>query len=120
LPDSAVLTAINKRIGNILRKASPDQNAAVDAALFGEAEGAEALLYRVVGSLSERIGGALAAHRYAETLRALIDLSAPVDEFFERIMVMDENLERRANRLALLREVQRLLGSVVDLSRLPG
>jgi glycyl-tRNA synthetase beta subunit len=33
---------------------------------------------------------------------------------------MDENAERRNNRLALLRDVQRLLGSVADLSRLPG
>jgi glycyl-tRNA synthetase beta chain len=129
LPESAVLTAINKRIGNILRKASPDERTPagsslpVDAALFSDAQGPEALLYRVVGSLSERIahaGTAQAGHRYAESLRALIDLRAPVDEFFERIMVMDENLERRANRLALLREVQRLLGSIVDLSRLPG
>jgi glycyl-tRNA synthetase beta subunit len=43
-----------------------------------------------------------------------------VDDFFERIMVMDENIERRNNRLALLRDAQRLLGGVADLSRLPG
>ena len=120
LPDSAVLTAINKRIGNILRKSSPDNVVAVNAALFAEARGAEAALYDAIGSLSEKIASALAGKRYAETLRALFDLAAPVDEFFERIMVMDENLERRANRLALLREVQRQLGRVVDLSRLPG
>jgi glycyl-tRNA synthetase beta subunit len=35
-------------------------------------------------------------------------------------MVMDENLERRNNRLALLRDAQLLLGGVADLSRLPG
>jgi glycyl-tRNA synthetase beta subunit len=35
-------------------------------------------------------------------------------------MVMDENLERRDNRLALLRGVQQLLGGVADLSCLPG
>ena len=53
--------------------------------------------------------------------RALtIGVGQPLYDFFERIMVMDENLERRANRLALLRDVQRLLGSVADLSRLPG
>jgi glycyl-tRNA synthetase beta chain len=53
-------------------------------------------------------------------LRALIALSAPVAAFFDQIMVMDENLERRANRLALLRDAQRLLAMVADLSRLPG
>ena len=40
--------------------------------------------------------------------------------FFERIMVMDEDVGRRNNRLALLRDVQLLLGGVADLSRLPG
>jgi glycyl-tRNA synthetase beta chain len=49
-----------------------------------------------------------------------VDLRAPVDEFFERVMVMDEDLGRRNNRLALLRDVQLLLGGVADLSRLPG
>jgi len=43
-----------------------------------------------------------------------------VADFFERIMVMDENIERRTNRVALLRDAQRLLGTVADLSRLPG
>jgi glycyl-tRNA synthetase beta chain len=114
------LTALTKRIGNILRKASPDKDTAVETRLFSEAEGAEAALHRVVGSLEETTGAALAERRYGDTLTALIALSAPVAEFFERIMVMDENLERRANRLALLGEVQRLLGSVADLSRLPG
>jgi glycyl-tRNA synthetase beta chain len=120
LPDAGVLTAINKRIGNILKKAAPEKTAAVQAALFGEPEGAEAQLHRVVGELAHGVDGALTERRYADTLRALIALRAPVDQFFEHIMVMDENLERRANRLALLRDVQRLLGSVADLSRLPG
>jgi glycyl-tRNA synthetase beta chain len=120
LPDAGVLTAINKRIGNILKKAAPEKTAAVQAALFGEPEGAEARLHRVVGELAHGVDRALTERRYADTLRALIALRAPVDQFFEHIMVMDENLERRANRLALLRDVQRLLGSVADLSRLPG
>ena len=120
LPDAGVLTAINKRIANILRKAPPDRDTAVRPQLFSEAEGAEARLHRVVGTLADTVGEAVAARRYADTLKALIDLNAPVDDFFERIMVMDENPERRANRLALLRDVQRLLGSVADLSRLPG
>jgi glycyl-tRNA synthetase beta chain len=120
LPEAGVLTAINKRIGNILKKAVLEKTAAVQAALFAEPEGAETRLHRVAGELALTVDGALAERRYADTLRALMGLRASVDEFFEHIMVMDENLERRANRLALLREVQRLLGSVADLSRLPG
>lgn len=120
MPDAGVLTGINKRIGNILRKSSMERGTLVQAALFDEPAGTEAQLHRVVGELAQSCGGALAARRYGEHLKSLIALRAPVDEFFERIMVMDENLDRRANRLALLREVQRLLGGVADLSRLPG
>jgi glycyl-tRNA synthetase beta chain len=120
LPDAGVLAAINKRIGNILRKSTPEENAAVQARLFSEPDGAEARLHGAVTTLQGKVRAALTERRYADTLQALIALRAPIDEFFERIMVMDENLERRANRLALLREVQRLLGSVADLSRLPG
>lgn len=120
LPEAGVLTAINKRIGNILRKAPPAGAAAAQPALFSEASGPEARLHSVLIEIEGRIAGTLAARRYADVLAALIELRAPVDEFFERIMVMDENPERRANRLALLRDVQRVLGSVADLSRLPG
>jgi glycyl-tRNA synthetase beta chain len=63
---------------------------------------------------------AAAERRYAQSLKALVALRAPVGEFFERVMVMDDDIGRRNNRLALLREVQRLLGGVADLSRLPG
>jgi glycyl-tRNA synthetase beta chain len=58
--------------------------------------------------------------RYADSLRALVALRAPVDAFFDGVMVMDENPLKRDNRLALLRDVQILLSGVADLSRLPG
>jgi glycyl-tRNA synthetase beta chain len=58
--------------------------------------------------------------RYAESFRALVALRAPVNDFFDRVMVMDNDIGRRNNRLALLRDVQILLGGVADLSRLPG
>jgi glycyl-tRNA synthetase beta chain len=53
-------------------------------------------------------------------LTALTGLRAAVDAFFERILVMDEDPAVRNNRLALLCNVQALLGGVADLSRLPG
>jgi glycyl-tRNA synthetase beta chain len=117
LPDAGVLTGLNKRIGNILKKAPADTRNVSAAAL---AEESERRLHVTLESLQGRVAAEAAARRYVESLRALIVLAAPVAEFFERIMVMDENLERRANRLALLRDAQRLLGTVADLSRLPG
>ncbi|MEA3107474.1 MAG: glycyl-tRNA synthetase beta chain [Gammaproteobacteria bacterium] len=118
LPDAGVLTAINKRIANILRKAPPALSLAVQTGAL--AEDAELALHRVLGELRPTVEMAIAEQRYADALRALTGLRAAVDEFFERIMVMDEDLDRRNNRLALLRNVQVLLGGVADLSRLPG
>jgi glycyl-tRNA synthetase beta chain len=117
-PDAAVLTALNKRIANILKKAPPGGIAAVNPAALAEA--AELALHRALADLRGPVQESIAARRYAESLRALIGLREPVAEFFDRVMVMDENVERRDNRLALLRDVRTLLGGVADLSRLPG
>ena len=118
LPEAGILAAINKRIANILKKTSLGSDAAVNAGALTEE--AERQLHQVLGRLRVPVEDATAQRRYAEGLKALVALRAPVDDFFERIMVMDENMERRNNRLALLRDVQRLLGGVADLSRLPG
>jgi len=118
LPDAGVLTAINKRIANILRKSQLQQDECVRTSLFtGDAEHR---LHGVLEQLGDSVGRALAARRYAQGLRELIALRGPVDDFFEHTMVMDENPELRNNRLALLRDARRLLGGVADLSRLPG
>jgi glycyl-tRNA synthetase beta chain len=117
-PDAALLTALNKRIANILRKAPPGGTAAVKPAAL--VEDAERALHRALSELHGSVQESIAARRYAESLRALIGLREAVGDFFERVMVMDENPERRDNRLALLRDARALLGGVADLSRLPG
>ncbi|MGO9994299.1 MAG: glycine--tRNA ligase subunit beta [Steroidobacteraceae bacterium] len=118
LPDAGVLTAINKRIANILRKAPPGAILTVQAAALKEE--AELALHRVLEESSDSVQRAITERRYVDALTALIGLRAAVDDFFERILVMDENLTVRHNRLALLSNVQALLGGVADLSRLPG
>jgi len=101
-----------------MKKTSLGPDVAVNAGAL--TEDAERQLHRVLGELRVPVENATAQRRYAQGLQALVALRAPVDDFFERIMVMDENLERRNNRLALLRDAQLLLGGVADLSRLPG
>jgi glycyl-tRNA synthetase beta chain len=118
LPDAPVLAAINKRIANILKKTRIAADATVDVSQLSE--DAERALHRALDELKSPVLEASRQRRYAESLQALVGLRAPVNEFFERVMVMDENPARRANRLALLRDVQLLLGGVADLSRLPG
>jgi glycyl-tRNA synthetase beta chain len=83
-------------------------------------EDAERQLHRTLSEIRAPVEDAAAQRRYAHSLKALVALRAPVDDFFERVMVMDDDIERRNNRLALLRDVQRLLSGVADLSRLPG
>jgi glycyl-tRNA synthetase beta chain len=118
LPDAVVLAAINKRIANILKKTQVSQDWAVDPQ--GLTEEAERGLHHALKELRDPVLYATKQRRYADSLQALVGLRAPVNDFFDRVMVMDENTAKRNNRLALLRDVQALLGGVADLSRLPG
>jgi glycyl-tRNA synthetase beta chain len=118
LPDAGVLAAINKRIANILKKTQVPIDMSVDPE--GLTEDAERELQRALMALRGPVLEATSQRRYADSLQALVGLRAPVNDFFDRVMVMDENTTKRDNRLALLRDVQILLGGVADLSRLPG
>ncbi|MDP9010669.1 MAG: glycine--tRNA ligase subunit beta [Pseudomonadota bacterium] len=118
LPDAGVLAAINKRIANILKKTQVRSDVVVDPE--GLTEDAERGLHHALMDLRDPVLEATSQRRYADSLQALVGLRAPVNDFFDRVMVMDENLDKRNNRLALLRDVQILLGGVADLSRLPG
>ena len=118
LPDAVVLAGINKRIANILKKTQVSRDWVVDAQALSEE--AELGLHRALTKLRDPVLDATGERRYADSLQALVGLRAPVNEFFDRVMVMDENTAKRNNRLALLRDVLVLLGGVADLSRLPG
>jgi len=117
-PDANVLTGLNKRIANILKKAQIGNEVRVDTTNLTEP--AEVRLHQVLAEVSSSVLEAAAAGHYSLSLKLLMGLRASVDDFFEHVMVMDEQLVRRNNRLALLRDVQLLLGCVADLSRLPG
>jgi glycyl-tRNA synthetase beta chain len=118
LPDAVVLAGINKRIANILKKTQVSHDWVVDPEALSEE--AERGLHQALTGLRDPVLDATRKQRYADSLQALVGLRAPVNEFFDRVMVMDENTAKRNNRLALLRDVLILLGGVADLSRLPG
>jgi glycyl-tRNA synthetase beta chain len=118
LPDAVVLAGINKRIANILKKTQVSHDWVVDPEALSEE--AEKGLHQALTGLRDPVLDATRKQRYADSLQALVGLRAPVNEFFDRVMVMDENTAKRNNRLALLRDVLVLLGGVADLSRLPG
>ncbi|HEY2679496.1 MAG TPA: glycine--tRNA ligase subunit beta [Steroidobacteraceae bacterium] len=117
-PEAFVLSAINKRIANILKKTQVSGDWVVDAGSL--TEDAERNLHRALAALRDPVLKATDQRRYADSLQALVGLRAPVNDFFERVMVMDQDPLKRNNRLALLRDVQVLLSGVADLSRLPG
>ncbi|MDQ7016165.1 MAG: glycine--tRNA ligase subunit beta [Gammaproteobacteria bacterium] len=109
------LAAANKRIQNILKKVEGEP-VALDQSLFVAA--AERDLFAAVAGLAQQTEALFAARDYAPALTALAALKEPVDLFFDQVMVMDEDLTVRANRIALLNQVSGLFLRVADLARL--
>jgi len=110
------LSAANKRIANILRQAKGDAGAAPDAGLLREAE--EKTLFAALGEARLEVEPLLERREYTEVLDRLSLLREPVDEFFDHVLVMDEDTAVRRNRLAILAELRGLFLEVADISRL--
>jgi glycyl-tRNA synthetase beta chain len=70
--------------------------------------------------LRSRVATEVERREYANALGRLAQLRPPVDAFFEKVMVMDEDPRLRKNRLALLAQLHGLFIGIADLSRLPG
>lgn len=117
LPDAAALAAANKRIGNILRQAGDSAGIKTDPSLLDA--GAERALYEQVEKAQAAIAPLIAQRRYVETLRALAALRAPVDAFFDDVMVMADDEAKRRNRIALLNGLRHMFLQVADISVLP-
>ena len=116
LPEAEALAAANKRIGNILRKASDEIPAVEDAALLREP--AEAALAEAVEAAYADTGDALARGDYMAVLGRLARLRPQVDAFFDAVMVNVEDDALRRNRLALLQRLAARLGSVAAIEHL--
>ena len=118
LSEAPALAAANKRVGNILKKSEGEANAAdlVDSALLKEP--AEAALAQALQATAPLADAAFERGDYAASLQALAALKAPVDRFFEDVMVNADDPALRRNRLALLGQLHRAMNRVADLSRL--
>ncbi|WP_027470020.1 glycine--tRNA ligase subunit beta [Deefgea rivuli] len=115
LPESAALAAANKRIRNILKKVE-GALPALNPALVGD--GAEQALYAQLLALQPAVESALASNDFTSALKQLAALKAPVDAFFDGVMVMADDLAVRGNRLALLASLADLMNRVAELSLL--
>ena len=119
--DGRNLLAGAKRAANILaaeEKKGTRIAEMVDPALFSEP--AEKTLHAAVDAAEAEAGEAIARQDYSAAMRALSALREPVDSFFEKVLVNDENDSVRANRLALLDRIRAATGHVADFSKIAG
>lgn len=103
------------RTGNIARKAE-DVQAAVEAGLL--AEQVEKDLYKAYEAASAKVEKEIAAQDYAGAIATLSQLAAPIDAFFDGVMVMDKDEKIKNNRLGLLKLVDNLVCQVADFSKI--
>jgi glycyl-tRNA synthetase beta chain len=116
LPEATSLAAANKRVGNILKKVGDNVTAQVDVALLKDA--AEIALHAALTKTKPQADSAFAAGDYTGSLQSLAALKAPVDTFFDEVMVNAEDPALRNNRLGLLATLHEAMNRVADLSRL--
>ena len=116
LPEAPALAAANKRVGNILKKAETAVQARVDASLLQES--AEQELNQALQTTVPRADAQFAEGDYTASLQTLAVLRAPVDAFFDQVMVNAEDPALKANRLGLLATLHEAMNRVADLSRL--
>ena len=116
LPESPSLAAANKRVGNILKKLEGEVGDVADPAHFVEV--AESALYAALREIAPKADAAFASGDYTASLQALAALKAPVDAFFDSVMVNVDDPALKANRLALLNQLHQTMNRVADISRL--
>ncbi len=117
LPEASDLAAANKRVSNLLNKqADTEIPSAIDNSLL--ANEVEKQLATKIASLAKTISPLLEHRDYYAVLEQLATLRDPVDQFFEEVMVMTDDLQVRTNRLALLNKLQQLFMHVADISQL--
>jgi glycyl-tRNA synthetase beta chain len=120
-PEAVSLAAANKRVANILRKQQEEHGAQsignhVDPSHF-EAD-AERVLAKAIETAQSDNAEALQRRDYTAVLTRLAQLQAPVDAFFDDVLVNAENPAVRANRLALLGRLNAQFTAIADIARL--
>jgi glycyl-tRNA synthetase beta chain len=118
LPEASSLTAANKRISNILKKAGTETAGAVDVSALREP--AEIALHEALAGIVAEVERSLAKRDYQAALALLATLRPAVDGFFDAVMVNADDLALRRNRLALLAQLRQHFARIADLSCLPG
>lgn len=111
-PEAAESIQAFTRVANLCKKAEGET--IIRENLFVET--AEKELYEAICRLQKETIPALVAYNYAEVLKLMNEVSAPVNKFFDTVMVMDKDENVKNNRLALLVQVKETASMVGDLS----
>ncbi len=105
------LLAAEEKKGTVIADGVADELLKLDA---------ERALRSVVSQASGEASDAIAKEDFRSAMEALSKLRAPVDHFFEEVLVNDEDTAIRANRLALLKAIREATGTVADFSKISG
>lgn len=116
LPEAASLAAANKRVSNILKKVEHEISDRVNSNQL--CEEAEKALHEALLDLTDKVDQAFNEKDYVVTLQILAELKTVIDAFFDHVMVNVEDEDLRANRFALLKQLQQIMNRVADISRL--
>ena len=116
LAEAPALAAANKRVGNILKKVEGEVKAEVNTNLLQEP--AEMALNEALSQVKPVADSAFENGDYTTSLKSLAALKAPVDAFFDNVMVNAEDVALKANRLGLLATLHQAMNRVADLSKL--
>ncbi|MGB2833769.1 MAG: glycine--tRNA ligase subunit beta [Methylotenera sp.] len=116
LSEADSLAAANKRVGNILKKVEGEVNAEVNANLLQEP--AEISLNAALSQVKPVADQLFESGDYTASLKSLAALKAPVDAFFDNVMVNADDPALKANRLGLLATLHQAMNRVADLSKL--
>ena len=107
-----MLVAFN-RVSSLAENA---ESTSIDEGLF--VEDVEKDLFRDFKSVDSQIVSLMKEKEYTKSLDAFASLKPSVDRFFDGVMVMDENMKIRANRLALLKNISNSMLKVCDLTKI--
>jgi glycyl-tRNA synthetase beta chain len=115
-PGFEPLAAAFKRVENILKKATQTSTAPVNPALFAHATEGE--LHAACQTVTVQVARLMGQGDLDSALDAIATLRDPVDNFFDKVMVMADDDAIRRNRLALLASISAVFGQIADFSQI--
>lgn len=101
------------RVNNISKKA---ENVIMNPALF--TLDAEKALYETYGAVEDKVHAAVVRADYIKAIEEMQALTAPINNFFDNVMVMDKDEQIKNNRLALLKNIDNLIKTIADFSKI--